>query len=38
MNGDISQPYQVGCDMHKKRIEGAIYLDLKKRLLAEKTG
>ncbi|NLG32326.1 MAG: thioether cross-link-forming SCIFF peptide maturase [Syntrophomonadaceae bacterium] len=38
MNGDISQPYQVGCDMHKKRIERAIYLDLKKRLLAEKTG
>lgn len=27
-NGDISRPSQVSCAMHKKRIEGAIYLEL----------
>jgi len=31
-NGDISQPYEVSCIMHKKRIEGAIYLEIKKLL------
>lgn len=31
-NGDMSKPHQVSCIMHKKRIEGAIYLDLKKSL------
>jgi len=27
-NGDISIPSRVSCEMHKKRIEGAIYLDI----------
>jgi len=30
--GDISKPHAVSCTMHKKRIEGAIYLDLLKHL------
>ncbi|MGI5921171.1 MAG: thioether cross-link-forming SCIFF peptide maturase [Syntrophomonadaceae bacterium] len=31
-SGDISRPDVVSCTMHKKRIEGAIYLDLQKQL------
>ena len=31
-NGDILEPSAVGCIMHRKRIEGAIYLEMKKRL------
>lgn len=31
-NGDIGQPAEVACDMHRRRVEAAIYLDLKKRL------
>ncbi len=27
-NGDISIPSKVSCEMHKKRIEGAIYLEV----------
>ena len=27
-NADLQKPHQVSCEMHKKRIEGAIYLDL----------
>lgn len=30
--GDISIPDELSCAMHQKRIEGAIYLDMKKRL------
>jgi uncharacterized protein len=30
-NGDIKVPAELSCTMHKKRIEGAIYLDLQKR-------
>lgn len=30
-NNSISIPYKNGCAMHKKRIEGAIYLELKKK-------
>jgi len=29
---DLKKPHQVSCAMHKKRIEGAIYLDLKKQI------
>jgi len=32
VNGDIRKPSKVNCIMHKKRIEGAIYLEIKKRL------
>jgi len=31
-NGDIGQPAQVACAMHRRRVEAAIYLDLKKRI------
>lgn len=31
-NGDMSKPHQVSCSMHKKRVEGAIYLELQKQL------
>lgn len=31
-NGDISVPDEISCTMHKKRIEGAIYLDIRKKL------
>lgn len=31
-NGDISKPSQVSCIMHRKRIEGAIYLQAMERL------
>lgn len=31
-NGDLSQPDQVSCAMHRKRIEGAIYLDIHQNL------
>jgi uncharacterized protein len=31
-NGSISQPDKVACAMHRRRVEAAIYLDLKKRL------
>jgi len=31
-NGDMSKPSQVSCAMHKKRIEGAIYLEMVKEL------
>jgi len=30
--GDIGVPDELSCAMHRKRIEGAIYLDLKKRM------
>ncbi len=33
-NSDMSKPHSVSCAMHKRRIEGAIYLDLKKQLHA----
>lgn len=26
-NGDLKKPYQVSCEMHRKRVEAAIYLD-----------
>lgn len=32
-NGDISQPARLTCAMHRRRIEAAIYLDIKKRLV-----
>lgn len=31
-NGDISEPARVSCVMHRKRIEGAIYLEMVKML------
>ena len=31
-NGDMSRPSQVSCAMHKKRIEGAVYLEMVKKL------
>lgn len=31
-NSDISVPDEISCTMHKKRIEGAIYLDIRKKL------
>lgn len=31
-NGDISRPAQVACTMHRRRVEAAIYVELKKRL------
>ena len=31
-NGDIGKPSQVSCIMHRKRIEGAIYLETMERL------
>lgn len=31
-NSDLDQPHQVSCEMHKKRIEGAIYLDLRRQM------
>ncbi len=31
-NMDLQKPHRVSCEMHKKRIEGAIYLDLKKQM------
>lgn len=31
-NGDIAVPAEISCTMHKKRIEGAIYQDLHKRV------
>ncbi len=31
-NGNIGRPSQVACTMHKKRIEGAIYLEVAKKL------
>ncbi|MDD2585087.1 MAG: thioether cross-link-forming SCIFF peptide maturase [Syntrophomonadaceae bacterium] len=31
-NGDMSKPHKVSCVMHKKRVEGAIYLELQKQL------
>jgi uncharacterized protein len=31
-NGDMSEPSQVSCAMHRKRIEGAIYLEMHKML------
>lgn len=31
-NGNINQPAPTACTMHKKRVEAAIYLDLKKRI------
>ncbi len=29
---DLKKPHRVSCEMHKKRIEGAIFLDLSKKL------
>lgn len=41
-NGDITVPDEVSCTMHRKRIEGAIYLDIRKKMekrnLAEQAG
>lgn len=34
-HGDIGRPSQVSCTMHRRRVEAAIYLDLKKRLARE---
>lgn len=34
-NGDISVPDEVSCIMHRKRIEGAIYLDIRKKMARE---
>lgn len=31
-NGDIKIPYESSCIMHRKRIEGAIYLDSRRRI------
>lgn len=31
-NGDMRKPHELSCMMHKKRVEGAIYLDLMKEL------
>lgn len=31
-NKDMAKPDKISCTMHKKRIEGAIYLDIKKML------
>ncbi len=31
-NHDMSRPHETSCMMHKKRLEGAIYLELKKKL------
>jgi uncharacterized protein len=31
-NSDLQKPHRVSCQMHKKRIEGAIYLDLCKQM------
>ena len=31
-NGEMSQPARVSCAMHRKRIEGAIYLEMYKKL------
>ncbi|MEA1961524.1 MAG: SPASM domain-containing protein, partial [Bacillota bacterium] len=31
-NGDMKKPHEVSCTMHKKRIEGAIYLELQKQI------
>ncbi|HZK42890.1 MAG TPA: thioether cross-link-forming SCIFF peptide maturase [Syntrophomonadaceae bacterium] len=31
-NGDIKKPDEISCNMHKKRIEGAIFLDLMKQI------
>lgn len=31
-NGDLNRPDRVSCEMHRKRIEGAIYLEVQKRL------
>ncbi len=35
-NMDLKKPHQLSCEMHKKRIEGAIYLDLSKQMANEK--
>lgn len=32
-NGDMAKPAGVSCVMHRKRIEGAIYLDMTKKML-----
>ncbi|SHH21450.1 uncharacterized protein SAMN02745221_01941 [Thermosyntropha lipolytica DSM 11003] len=34
-NGDITVPDEVSCAMHRKRIEGAIYLDIRKKMHKE---
>jgi len=31
-NGDMAKPAGVSCVMHRKRIEGAIYLDMTKKM------
>lgn len=31
-NGDLNRPDRVSCEMHRKRIEGALYLEVQKRL------
>ncbi len=35
-NGDISKPNDISCIMHKKRIEGAIYLNIQKHIIDKK--
>ncbi len=31
-NQNLRKPHQLSCEMHKKRIEGAIYMDLRKQM------
>lgn len=31
-NGDMKKPHAVSCEMHKKRVEGAIFLELEKQI------
>ncbi len=33
--GDLTKPYQLGCQLQKKRLECAIYLQVKKMLLSQ---
>lgn len=35
-NGDMSRPHEASCIMHRKRVEGAICLELSKQLEAER--
>jgi len=35
-NGDMKKPHKVSCVMHRKRVEGAIYLDLIKQIEGRK--
>lgn len=35
-NNDMSKPNDISCQMHRKRIEGAIFLEIQKQILANK--